>query len=85
MLSGRFAQVMEALSILAIIFGIFALCQPWSFRLYQNGFQFLVAGWLGLLIWSHRRPLRSAQEEGNPQVTVDGHPPAEVTLGKRID
>jgi len=83
MLSGRFAQVMETLAILAIILGIFALCQPWSFPLYQNGFKFLVAGWLGLTIWSHRRPIRTAQGEGNPQVTIDGHPPAEVTLGQR--
>lgn len=83
MLSGRFAQVMEALAILLILLGIFCLCQPWSFALYQNGFRFLVAGWLGLVIWSHRRAIRPAIEEGNPQITIEGHPPAEVTLGKR--
>jgi hypothetical protein len=80
MLSGRFAQFMEALSIGLIIFGIFALCQSGSFSLYSNGFKFLVAGWLGMNIWSHRRPVRPRVAEGNPQVTIDGHPPIEVTV-----
>jgi uncharacterized membrane protein YphA (DoxX/SURF4 family) len=83
MLQGRFAQVMEALAIFCILFGIFSLCQPWSFSLYRNGFHFLVAGWVGLIIWSHRKPIRPVIEESNPQITIDGHPPAEVTLGKR--
>jgi hypothetical protein len=80
MLSGRFAQIMEALSIGLIIFGIFALCQSLSFPLYSNGFRFLVAGWLGLTIWSHRRPVRPKIAAGNPQITIDGHPPIDVTV-----
>lgn len=83
MLSGRFAQTMEALSIAFILFSIVALCQPWSFALYQNGFKFLVAGWLGLTIWSHRRPVRPDVPDGNPQVTINGHPPIEVTITER--
>jgi len=80
MLSGRFAQTMEALAVGLIIFGIFALCQGGSFPLYSNGFGFLVVGWLGLTIWSHRRAVRPKVAEGNPQTTIDGHPPIEVTV-----
>ena len=80
MLSGRFAQVMETLAVVCILLGIVMLCQGASFALYQHGFKFLVAGWLGLTIWSHRRPVRSKVEEGNPQVTIGGHPPLEVTI-----
>ncbi|HZO86927.1 MAG TPA: hypothetical protein VFB38_01210 [Chthonomonadaceae bacterium] len=83
MFSGRFGQAMEALSIALILLGIVALCQSFSFPLYQNGFKILIAGWLGLTLWSHRRPVRPKIEQGNPQVTIDGHPPIEVTLGDR--
>jgi len=83
MLSGRFGQVMEALAILLILLGIVFLCQPFSQDLYRIGFKMLVAGWLGLTIWSHRRAVRPKIAEGNPQVTIDGHPPIEVVLGDR--
>jgi hypothetical protein len=82
MLSGRFAQVMETLAIALILLGIVALCQGASFALYQQGFKLLLTGWIGLTIWSHRRPVQSGTVQGNPQVTIDGHPPIEVTLGK---
>jgi hypothetical protein len=82
MLSGRFAQIMEALSIAALLIGIVALCQNASIEIYRLGFKILVLGWLGVTIWSHRRPVRPLVEEGNPQVTVDGHPPIEVSLGR---
>jgi len=80
MFSGRFAQCMEAAAIGLILFGIFALCQGLSFGLYSHGFTFLVAGWIGLTLWSHRRPVRPRHAEGNPQTTIDGHPPIEVTI-----
>jgi hypothetical protein len=80
MLSGRLGQFLEALSIALLVLGIFALCQPGSFTLYSNGFKILIAGWLGMTIWSHRRPVRPRIAEGNPQVTIDGHPPIEVTV-----
>ncbi len=83
MLSGRFGQAMEAISVGLILLGIFALCQPFAFPLFQNGFKILVAGWLGLTIWSHRRAVRAKQAEGNPQVTINGHPPIEVTISPR--
>lgn len=83
MLSGRFGQIMEAVSIALIVLGIVALCQPWFFPVYQNGFAMLVAGWIGLTIWSHRRPVRPEVAEGNPQVTIDGHPPLDVTITRR--
>ncbi len=83
MLSGRFAQAMEAVSVACIVLGIFALCQPTWFTLYSHGFKILIAGWLGMTIWSHRRPVRPGVAEGNPQVTIDGHPPIEVTITSR--
>lgn len=85
MLSGRFAQIMEAISIGLILLGIFALCQNLSFGLFQNGFKILIAGWLGLTIWTHRKPVRAQVEDGNPQITVDGHPPFEITITPRRD
>ncbi|HLK61473.1 MAG TPA: hypothetical protein VKU00_33295 [Chthonomonadaceae bacterium] len=84
MLSGRFAQIMETLSITLIVLGIISLCQPFSLNVYQWGFTLLVIGWLGLNIWIHRRPVRPKIAEGNPQITVDGHPPIEVVLGDRL-
>lgn len=83
MLSGRFAQAMEALSVGLIVFGIYALCQGQSFALYTQGFKILIAGWLGLTIWSHRRPVRPKSAEGNPQITIDGHPPIAVSMPSR--
>ena len=47
MLQGRFAQVAEFVSIVLILLGIVALCQPFVFWLFQNGFTLLVLGWLG--------------------------------------
>ena len=79
MMSGRFAQFMELLSMALIVLGIVSLCQPWWFGAYSNGFRWLVWGWLGMNIWSHRKPVRPAVAEGNPQVTIDGHPPIEVS------
>jgi len=58
MLSGRFAQWMEALALAMIVMGIVALCQPWSFALFQHGFKALFAGVLLFVLFSHRRPVR---------------------------
>ncbi|HLV80272.1 MAG TPA: hypothetical protein VKT32_08310 [Chthonomonadaceae bacterium] len=80
MLSGRFAQIMETLSVALVLVGIVALCQTVSPWWFHNGFRILIAGWVGLTIWSHRRPVRPKIEAGNPQVTIDGHPPLDVTL-----
>ena len=84
MMSGRFAQLMESLAILCIIIGIVTLCQSASFSLYSGGFRFLVAGWLGITIWSHRSAVRPKQAEGNPQITVNGHAPVEVVMGETL-
>ena len=80
MLSGRFAQVMEAVSILLIVLGIIFLCQGTFFALYQNGFTLLVWGWIGLNIWIHRNAVRPKSAEGNPQTTINGRAPIEVTV-----
>lgn len=58
MLSGRFAQAAEFASILLLVTGIFCLCQPFSHALFKSGFGVLIAGWVGLTVFSHRRPVR---------------------------
>lgn len=59
MLQGRFAQMAEFLSIVLILVGIVALCQPWSFALFRIGFGILLTGWVGLTVFSHRKPVRA--------------------------
>ncbi|GAB4463441.1 MAG: hypothetical protein OHK0029_32050 [Armatimonadaceae bacterium] len=58
MLQGKFAQAAEMASIVLILAGIVALCQPFSFWLFQNGFTLLLLGWIGLTIFSHRKPVQ---------------------------
>lgn len=58
MLSGRFAQRVEFVSLALIVLGILALCQPFSKWLFSHGFTLLFWGWLGLTIFSHRKPVR---------------------------
>ena len=58
LLRGRFAQAMEWLSIALILLGIVALCQRFSFELFRVGFGILLTGWVGLNVFSHRRPVR---------------------------
>jgi len=59
MLSGRFAQAMELVSLLLIVAGIFCLCQPWWFAAYQKGFSIALAGVAGLTLFGHRKPVKS--------------------------
>lgn len=58
MLRGRFAQAAEWVSVVLILVGIIALCQPFSFALFRVGFGILLAGWIGLTVFSHRKPVR---------------------------
>ena len=58
MLQGRFAQAAEFASIVLILCGIIALCQPFFFGLFQYGFGVLLTGWVGLTLFSHRKPVR---------------------------
>jgi hypothetical protein len=58
MLRGRFAQAAEFASIVLILLGIVALCQPFSHGLFRIGFTVLLVGWIGLNIFSHRKPVR---------------------------
>ncbi len=58
MLRGRWAQAAEFASIVCILVGIVALCQPFSHGLFRAGFTVLLAGWVGLTIFSHRKPVR---------------------------
>jgi hypothetical protein len=45
-------------SVLLILIGIVSLCQPFSFALFRVGFGILLTGWIGLNIFSHRKPVR---------------------------
>lgn len=58
LLRGRFAQAMEFASIVLILVGIVALCQPWSQAVFRGGFGVLLVGWIGLTVFSHRRSAR---------------------------
>jgi uncharacterized membrane protein YecN with MAPEG domain len=58
MLQGKFAQTAEFISIVLILLGIVALCQPFSFWVFQNGFALLLLGWIGLTVFSHRKPVQ---------------------------
>ena len=80
MLRGRFAQAMEAVSLTLIVAGIVALCQAHYQALFHHGLGILVTGWLGFSVFSHRRPALAEGAGGNPQTTIDGRPPADVTL-----
>lgn len=44
----------EKLSIGTIVFGMFALCQPFTMLLYRCGFQTLLVGTLAFIIVSHK-------------------------------
>jgi hypothetical protein len=57
MLTGKRAQLAEFLSLVCLLSGVAALCQPWSMVLYTQGFKLLLAGWIGLNIFSHRKPV----------------------------
>lgn len=49
----RVKRFMEPLSIVLIIFGIFSLCQPFTFFLYHYGFAFLGVGTGLYILFSH--------------------------------
>ena len=70
---GRFAQGMELLSIILILVGIIALCQPFSLAVFRIGFGILLTGWIGLTLFSHRTPVREIPEETRPSVPVQPH------------
>jgi hypothetical protein len=58
LLRGRVGQAGEFVSVLLILIGIVSLCQPFSFALFRVGFGILLTGWIGLNIFSHRKPVR---------------------------
>jgi len=61
----RLKRVMEPISIVLIIFGIFSLCQPFTFFLYHYGFAFLGVGTGLYILFSHIPPLEEfLREEG---------------------
>ena len=57
LLRGRFAQWAEFLSIILILLGIVSLCQPFSATVFRVGFGILLTGWIGLTLFSHRKPV----------------------------
>ena len=62
----RIKNFMEAFSIFLILFGIFSLCQPFTFALYHYGFAPLGIGTGLYILFSHLpslEDLESAQEE----------------------
>lgn len=47
------ARVLEPLSMYAMIFGIVALCQPWSLLLHRYGATITLVGLIAFVIFSH--------------------------------
>jgi hypothetical protein len=48
----------EFLSIALLLLGVIALCQPFAKSVFSIGLHLLFWGWLGLNIFSHRKPVR---------------------------
>ncbi|MCX7731376.1 MAG: hypothetical protein N2205_09225 [Candidatus Caldatribacterium sp.] len=59
----RAKKFMEPLSIILIVFGIFSLCQPFTFFLYHYGFAFLGVGTGLYILFSHVPSLNDLAEE----------------------
>ncbi|NSW76296.1 MAG: hypothetical protein HPY68_05885 [Candidatus Atribacteria bacterium] len=60
----RFKKIMEPLSIVLIVFGIFSLCQPFTYFLYHYGFAFLGIGTGLYILFSHIPPLEELNQGG---------------------
>ena len=50
------ARVLEPVSMWTMVFGIVALCQPWSGFLHRYGVTITLAGLIGFSIFSHIKP-----------------------------
>lgn len=51
------AKYLEPLSMVTMIFGIVALCQPWSHSLHAWGVTITLAGLIGFSVFSKIKPL----------------------------
>jgi len=58
----RFKKIVEPLSIVLIVFGIFSLCQPFTYFLYHYGFAFLGIGTGLYIFFSHIPPLEELNQ-----------------------
>ncbi len=56
-------RVVEMLTIVGILFGVFGIYQPWIFALYPIGFIVLLFSTLAFILWSHTRPKRPLLHE----------------------
>lgn len=51
------AKYLEPFSMVLMIVGIVALCQPWIEILHRYGVTITLAGLIGFVVFSHIRPL----------------------------
>jgi hypothetical protein len=65
------ARYLEPISQWLMIFGIIALCQPWSEFLHRYGVTIILVGLVGFSIFSKIKPER-AKETANASVTTHG-------------
>ena len=56
------AKVLEPLSQWIMVFGIVALCQPWSSLLHRYGVTVILAGLVGFIVFSHIKPGPAEQQ-----------------------
>lgn len=55
------ARYFEPLSMWTMVFGIVALCQPWSELLHRYGVTITLIGLAGFIVFSHIKPPSSAE------------------------
>jgi hypothetical protein len=56
------ARVFEPVSMVLMILGIIALCQPWIEILHRYGVTITLAGLVGFSVFSHNKPLPRADQ-----------------------
>lgn len=58
-ITSRKNRLGEWLCIGMIAFGMFSLCQPFTITLYRCGFQTILVGTVGFIIFSHKNPVKA--------------------------
>jgi hypothetical protein len=59
----RYARKLELFSMWVMIFGVVALCQPWSLLLHRYGATIILAGLILFNIFSRFKPLPARQSQ----------------------
>ena len=63
-------KIIEPLTMVLIIIGIVALCQPWILILHRKGFLITGVGLALYMFFSHIKPLEEEEEEEEAETTL---------------